>query len=463
MTATARALAELPEADRRAVLGDLTAAELATLEFEWKFWARNDQLPPRGDWRTWLLLGGRGSGKTRSAAEWVRAEIEAGRRRQIGIIAPTADTLRRICVEGVSGLLMTSPPWNRPSFEPSTRRVVYPGGGVVHLFSAEEPDRLRGPNLDGLWIDELTSMANASECWDMAQMALRISGPKGDPPRVVITTTPKPSPLLKAIITSPTTAVTRAKTIDNAANLDASTLAYLHDKYGGTRLGRQEMDAELLEDAEGALWSRNLIDQCRIKRGDAPDMQRIVVAVDPPGASGKGSAECGIVVAGLGRDRYGYVLADLSGRYSPEQWARRVVEAYKGHKADKIVAEQNFGGAMVESTIRSIDPNVPIKMVVASRGKQVRAEPISSMYEQHRIHHAGEFAALEDQMTGWDPAKSGPSPDRVDALVWALTELMGRPPMQINPAAVDQIRALGRRHAYWPELTNWPPGTHKQT
>jgi phage terminase large subunit-like protein len=425
MSATARTLAGLPADARAAVLASLTAPELESLEYQWAFWARQDQLPPQGvEWRTFLMLGGRGSGKTRSAAEWVRGELEAGRRRQIGIIAPTADTLRRICVEGPSGL-MTSPPWNRPSFEPSTRRVVYPGGGVVHLFSAEEPDRLRGPNLDGLWIDELTSMSNAAECWDVAMMALRIPGPMGAPPVCIVTTTPKPSPLLRAIIASPTTVVTRAKTVDNAANLDASTLAYLHDKYGGTRLGRQEMDAELLDDAEGALWTRKLLDDCRIERGGAPkQFQRIVVAVDPPGGSSRTNAECGIVVGAIGLDQHGYVLADLSDRMTPEQWARAVVNAYHGYQANRIVAEQNFGGAMVESTIRTVEPNVPIRMVVASRGKQLRAEPIAALYEQHRVHHVGEFPQLEDQMTGWDPAESGPSPDRVDALVWALTDLM---------------------------------------
>jgi Terminase large subunit, T4likevirus-type, N-terminal len=251
---TARRLAEMSEAQRRHVLSGLPEADLAALEHHWPFWARADQLPPDRAlwpiWRTRLLLGGRGSGKTRAAAEWVRAEMESGRRRQTGVIAPTADTLRRTCIEGQSGLLATSPPWNRPSFEPSSRRVVYPGGGMVHLFSAKEPDRLRGPNLDGLWIDELTSMANASECWDVAMMALRIPGPAGDPPVCVITTTPKPSPLLKAIMAAPTTVVTRARTVDNAPNLDASTLSYLQDKYGGTRLGLQELDAELIDDLE---------------------------------------------------------------------------------------------------------------------------------------------------------------------------------------------------------------------
>jgi predicted phage terminase large subunit-like protein len=440
--ALAQRLAQLTAEQRYAVMASLSPEELAALEYRWEFWARPDQLPPPGDWRTWLLLGGRGSGKTRAAAEWVRAEMEAGRRLQMGIVAPTADSLRRICVEGPSGLLSVGPPSDRPQFEPSTRRVVYANGGIVHLFSAEEPDRLRGPNLSGLWIDELTSMpSGGAEVWDMAQMALRIPGPLGHAPRAVVTTTPKMQALLKQIIAAPSTTVTRARTSDNASNLDASTLAYLREKYGDTRLGRQEMDAELLADLEGALWNRALIDECRIKRGDQPErLRRVVVAVDPPGGASKANAECGIIVAALGADRHGYVLADLSGRMSPEQWARRVVEAYHGYKADKIVAEQNFGGAMVESTIRSIDSRVPIKMVVASRGKQIRAEPVASWYEQHRVHHVGEFPALEDQMTGWDPAESGPSPDRVDACVWALTELMGGPgPMRISPEAVAAI------------------------
>src|SRR3954452_17558967 len=417
MAANARRLAELSPEQRRAALSGLSPEDLQKLEFTWEFWAREDQLPPPGDWRTFLLLGGRGSGKTRSSAEWVRSEMEAGRRRQLGAIGPTADSIRRVMVEGSSGLLAVCPPWCRPSYEPSTRRIVWPNGGTVHLFSAEEPDRLRGPNLDGFWADEITSWANAPDVWDMLQMALRIPGPQGHAPQGVVSTTPKNQPLLKQIMAAPSTVITRARTSDNASNLDASTLAYLQQKYGGTRLGRQELDAELSQDIEGALWSRDLLDTCRIKRVDAPDMRRVVVAVDPPGASSKDSAECGIIVAGLGPDRHGYVLADLSGRMSPEKWARTVVNAFHGWRADRIVAEQNFGGAMVESTIKSVDPLVAVKMVVASRGKQLRAEPIAALYEQHRIHHVGEFPSLEDQMTGWDPAESGPSPDRTDALV----------------------------------------------
>jgi phage terminase large subunit-like protein len=288
-------------------------------------------------------------------------------------------------------------------------------------------------------------------------MALRVPGPKGDAPRVVVSTTPKPSLLLKSLIASPTTAVTRARTEDNAANLDSSTVAYLNDKYGGTRLGRQELAGELLTDADGALWSRALIEECRIRRGSEPErMTRIVVAIDPPGGSSRTNAECGIIVAGFGSDRHCYVLADLSGRYTPEQWARRAVDAYRSYKADRIVAEQNFGGAMVESTIRNVNPNVAVKMVVESRGKQLRAEPIAALYEQHRVHHVGDFPALEDQQCGWDPSEAGPSPDRLDALVWSVTELsIGRAPMNISP------ETIARFSVPHPGSPNWNYGSRR--
>lgn len=425
MSALASLLAALPEAERRKALATLPAEELAALEYAWPVWARPDQLPPPGDWRTWLLLGGRGSGKTRSAAEWVRGEMESGRRRQLGIVGPTADALRRIQVEGPSGILSTAPPWCRPSYEPSSRRIVWPSGGVAHLFSAEEPDRLRGPNLDGAWCDEMTSWANAPDCWDMLQMALRLPGPLGDVPRALVSTTPKPQPLLKQIIAAPSTVVTKARTSDNAVNLDASTLQYLKEKYGGSTLGRQELDAELLEDAEGALWTRALINGCRISPRHAPgNYQRIVVAVDPSGGSGENNDECGIMVAALGYDGAGYVLEDHSGRYTPDQWARRAVAAYNECEADRIVAEANFGGAMVEATLRAVSPNVPVRLVHASRGKAIRAEPIVALYEQSRVHHVGEFPELEDQLCQWEPRGREPSPDRLDALVWALSELM---------------------------------------
>ena len=422
--ASAHDLAGLDADERRSVLAGLAPEELAALEYEWPFWARADQLPPAGDWRTWLLLGGRGSGKTCSAAEWVRAEIESGRRAQLGVVGPTSDAVRRIQVEGPSGLLSVCPPWARPSYEPSTRRIVW-GGAVVHLLSAEEPDRIRGLNIGGFWGDEVCSWANAAETWDMVQMALRVPGANGEAPRGVLSTTPKMMPLLKSIIAAPSTVITRARTSDNAANLDASTIAYLEDKYGGTRLGRQELDAELLQDVDGALWSRDMLDDSR--RAAAPrDMRRVVVGVDPAGGTGRGSTETGIIVAGVGReDGHFYVVSDVSGRYTPQQWAKRACDACTLHLADRIVAERNYGGQMVEATIRSVAPRAPITLVNASRGKSIRAEPVVALYEQGKVHHVGNFPALEDQLTGWNPAGNDPSPDRLDALVWALTELMG--------------------------------------
>jgi predicted phage terminase large subunit-like protein len=433
-------LAALPEEQRSAVLAGMDTATLEALEHAWPFWARPDQLPPPGDWRTWLVLAGRGWGKTKTAAEWVRAQVESGKRRQIGIIGPTADALRRIQVEGPSGILACCPLADRPSFEPSTRRIVWPDGQVCHLFSAEEPDRLRGPNLDAAWCDEITSWANLESCWDMLNMALRLPGPQSDAPQMIVTTTPRPLPLLKAIMAASSTIITRGRTMDNAANLDASTLRYLQDRYGGTTLGRQELDGELLNDVEGALWNRAMLEECRVQA--MPELKRIVVAIDPAGGAGRGNDETGIIVAGLGLDGHGYVLTDASGKYSPEGWARRAVDAYRSHRADRIVAEQNFGGSMVESTIRTIDQRVPIRMVHASRGKMVRAEPVVALYEQRKIHHVGNFPALEDQLCQWQPNAGMASPDRLDAMVWAFTELaLG---VQPRPTRFIHLNIMGR-------------------
>jgi phage terminase large subunit-like protein len=446
MTSLAARIATLSEADRHAVFDGMSTEQLVALEYSWPFWARPDQLPPPvrpGDptWRTWLILAGRGWGKTRTGAEWVRAEAEAGKRAQLGVLAPTAHAARAVMIEGPSGLLATAPPGFRPSYEPALRRLVYPNGCICHVFSAEEPDRLRGPNLDGAWADEIAAWANLEETWNMLQLALRLEGPKGHAPQVCVTTTPKPLPLLKAIIAAPSTVITRGRTLDNSANLDASTLKYLQDKYGGTTLGRQELAGELLEDAEQALWNRMIIEESRV--AIVPDsFKRIVVAIDPAGGSSRGNAETGILAAALGVDGHVYVLTDASGKLSPDAWARRAVDTYRLHKADRIVAERNFGGEMVEGTIRSVAPNVPVKMVTASRGKSVRAEPVVALYEQRKVHHVGNFPALEDQLCTWEPNNGMASPDRLDALVWAVTELaLGT---QAKPTRMTNLNWIGR-------------------
>ena len=424
MSTLATMLASLPETARREALSALSSSELAALEYAWPVWARPDQLPPPRDrdgypdWRTWLILAGRGWGKSKTAAEATRAEVEAGRRRSIGLISPTADTARR---DQVKALLEVSPPWFRPDHEPSKRQLVWPNGAIGHVLTAEEPDRARGLNLDWIWADEFAAWSNQEETWDTVQFALRVPGPKGDSPAGVISTTPRPSAMLRKLIADPLTVVTKGRTFDNAANLSAATLDYLRGRYAGTSLGRQELDAELLEEAEGALWTRTMLETTRVPVDLARPMARIVVAIDP---SGGGAAETGIVVAGLGRDGHGYALRDASGRYTPEGWARTAVNAYQDHSADRIVAERNYGGEMVASTIRAIAPNVPVKLVNASRGKQVRAEPVVALFEQNRAHLAGVHPVLEDQLCQWNPLGNDPSPDRLDALVWALTDLM---------------------------------------
>jgi phage terminase large subunit-like protein len=267
--------------------------------------------------------------------------------------------------------------------------------------------------------------------------AVRLTGPKGDAPAIVGTTTPRPTKLLRTLMADPGTRVTRASTYDNRANLNAAVLTHLETRYGSTRIGRQELMGEMLIDVEGALWTRSMMDQCHVEHAPT-DLRRIVVAIDPAGSSNKNSDETGIIVAGIDRAGIGYVLADLSGKYSPEGWARKAVEAYKGWRADRIIAERNYGGQMVEATIKAVDRSVPVKTIVATRGKAIRAEPVAAFYEQGRVKHVGNLNQLEDQLCEWNPAESGPSPDRLDAAVWCLTELMsGRQPTQISQAVID--------------------------
>ena len=445
MSALADRLLALPESDRRELLVDLSPDDLLALQFQWEVWARHDQLPPPGAWRIWALIAGRGAGKTRSAAEWVRSNVEAGRRRSIGIIGPTADTLRRDVVEGESGLLRIAPPWCTPQHEPSQRRIVWPNGAVAYLLSTEEPDRIRGVNLDCFWGDELTSWNKPGVCYDNLQFALRIRGPMGDAPAGVISTTPKRHALLKLVLADPATVVTRASTFDNAANLDPAALDFFRRRYEGTTLGRQELYAEVLDDIEGAMWNRDMLDKARVQV-EPETFKRVVVAIDPAGASHKGSAETGIVAAGLGQDGHIYVLRDNSGRYSPEGWAARATQLYEDLKANYIVVEKNFGGEMVTATLKATGSRAKVRVVTASRGKAIRAEPVVGQYEQGRVHHVGVFPELEDQLCSWDPTGNDPSPDRLDALVWAVTELTGRPPMRINPAELARISAPGHWH-----------------
>jgi phage terminase large subunit-like protein len=376
--------------------------------------ARPNQLPPVGDWRVWLILAGRGFGKTRTGAEWLRAERHVAHR--LAIVAPTFADARDTCIEGESGLQNICAPgeilrWNR-----SLGELEFDNGAKVKLFSGDQPDRLRGPQHERMWYDELCAFQYPQRAWDMGMFGLRI----GDNPRVVVTTTPRPIPILKSILASTATATTRGSTYDNRANLAPAFFEQIVTKYENTRLGRQELDAELLEDVEGALWTRDLLESGRVIR--AENLRRIVVGVDPK-TSADADSETGIVIAAQDDKGAFFVLEDASVNGTPETWARQVVAAYHRHRADRIVVETNQGGDMVAATLRAIDANVPIQEVTATQGKRTRAEPIAALYEQMRVHHVGMFAQLEDQLCSWLPGEK--SPDRLDAAVWALTALAG--------------------------------------
>ena len=406
----------------------LTPAEARALLYDWPFWARANQLPPDGEWRVWLVLAGRGFGKTRTGAEMIRARVAARMAHRLALVAPTAGDARDIMVEGESGILAVSPPWERPRYEPSKRRLTWPNGALATLFSADEPERLRGPQHDAAWCDELASWRNP-EAWDMLMFGLRL----GTDPRVVVTTTPRATSLLRGLIVDPTVMVTQASTYENRANLAPAFFGQIISKYRGTRLGRQELEAELLEDVPGALWTRAMLEASRVRA--VPPLIRVVVAIDPAVSSTERADETGIIVAGKDAAGQGWVLADASGRYQPAEWAKTAVSVYRAHKADRIVAEVNNGGDMVEATLRMIEPNISFAAVRASRGKVTRAEPVAALYEQGRVRHLGVFPGLEDQMCAFtadahcspSTRSAGYSPDRVDALVWALTDLLVEP------------------------------------
>ncbi len=428
-------------------MADLRNSEAYGLSYLFDFWALRHQLPPEGDWRTWLILGGRGAGKTRAGAEWVRSMVEGsrpvdpGKASRIALVAETIDQAREVMVFGESGILACSPPDRRPVWIAGRKRLEWPNGASAHLFSAHDPESLRGPQFDAAWVDELAKWRKADETWDMLQFALRL----GVQPQVCVTTTPRTNPTLKALMQRPSTVVTTAPTDANRANLSDAFLDEVRVRYSGTRLGRQELDGIMLADVEGALWSSAALEARRLDR--APEMDRIVVAIDPPVSGHRKSDACGIVVAGAitegsPQNWRAFVLEDatVSG-VSPLVWAETAVAAMRRHSAHRLVAEVNQGGNLVATVLQQVDPTIPYRAVHARHGKVARAEPVAALYEQGRVFHLRDLGELEDQMCQMTAQgfKGQGSPDRVDALVWALTELIVTPAMSWCRPAVRSL------------------------
>jgi predicted phage terminase large subunit-like protein len=419
-------LRDLSPAELEKLKADLSPEEKAALVYKWSAWARPDQITPDSAWNGWLIIAGRGWGKTRTGAEAVREEVESGRSSRIALVGETSADGKDVMVNGESGILACCPPWNMPTFTASSGsgrpKLRWPNGAIATLYDAREPDQLRGPQHDFIWFDELAKYRYADAVFDQAMFGLRL----GKHPAWMATTTPRPIALIKRLMNQPGVIVTRGRSADNLANLASTYRANVLDRYKGTRLGRQELDAEILEDVPGALWTRRGLDEARVNI--APQLRRLVVSVDPSISDSESSNETGIIVQGMAENNDAYVLEDWSGQGSPDKWARKVAAAYRKHNADVVVAEANQGGEMVRMVIRSVAPEIPVKLVHASRGKYIRAEPISALYEQGRVHHVGTLPELEDQMITFTPERAadrsdGISPDRVDALVWGLSEL----------------------------------------
>lgn len=426
-------LRDLSEEELQEVLEKLGPKRVKELQHTWEFWARPEQLEPDGDWSIWVALAGRGWGKTRSGAEWIRHKIKQGHKR-LCFVAPTNSDIRKTMVEGESGLLNISysgdltyrgGKMGAPMWSPTNRQLKYENGATVDCFSAEDPERLRGPQFEAAWCDELCAWNNAQMSWDMLMFTLRL----GKHPRVFITTTPKPTKLLRTILKDERTVVSSGSTYDNKDNLAPTFIKAVEATYEGTRLGRQELYAEVLDEASGALWNRTLLEECEYPHDKSPEeiaegCKRIVVAVDPAITANEESDMTGIVVAGILQDNNCIILEDATLRGTPEQWANKAVQLYHKYGADRIVAERNQGGDMVRHTFKTIDEGIPVRMVHAARGKYARAEPVSSLYEQHRVLHVKGLNELEDQMVSWEPLGKVGSPDRLDACVWAVTDLM---------------------------------------
>lgn len=445
-TALAARVAALPLSMRRELLASLSDEETADLLYDWEFWARPDQLPPPGDWSTWLVRAGRGFGKTRLGGGWVHKRAMA-EKRWIAIVAKTPADARDYCIEGPGGILSNVRPDEKPDFHATKRRLTWPNGSHATIYSDEVPDQLRGYSGDTAWLDEFAKYKHPDDVWSNLAFGMREAS--ADRPRRLITTTPRPLKVMREIELDPGTVTVTGTSDANRLNLDPSWYAVVIDKYRNTRLGRQEILGEYLDDMPGALWRRDDLERYRVER--APEsLRRVVVAVDPAITSTGSSDETGIVVAGIDGVPSAYVLEDFTLTASPDAWARRAVSAYRIHQADCIVGEANQGGDLVKTVIHSVDRTVNVKLVHASRGKVTRAEPVAAVYEQGRVHHVGIFGDLEDQMCTMDPATGlagGVSPDRVDALVWAIAELMpgllqaprgyreDRPPAVILPRA----------------------------
>jgi len=431
----ALALGAIPEDERKAILGEFSQEELETLTYEWGFWARPEQLPPKGEWDFWLIKTGRGWGKTRTGAEQVIQWAQEFP--LLSMIGETAADVRDVMVKGESGIIECSPPWFKPTYYPSKTQLVWPNGSVANLFSGDEPDQLRGPQSYKAWVDELAKMRYHEEMWSNLLAGNRL----GPHPQVILTTTPRPLKLLRQLIREKMCHTTSGSSYANIDNVSPVWRRTFLARFEGTRLGRQEIGGEVLDDIEGALWTGTQLETLRVPLLEGETTQavierlgltRIVVGVDPQATKAPTDdegRETGIVVAGIDSndkdDAHGYILDDVSGNYSPAEWGTRVVNAYQRWDADRIIGEINQGGEMVEAICRNISPSVSYKGVHASRGKITRAEPIASFYEQARGHHVGQFAKLEDEMTTYTGVMPGEdSPNRMDAAVWALTELM---------------------------------------
>jgi phage terminase large subunit-like protein len=412
----AGSMALLPERERKEIINSLSDEEVLDLLYDWQFWARPKQLPPPGDWFGWMLRAGRGFGKTRSGAEFIIDRARKGYRR-IALIGQTKADVRDAMVEvGDSSILRISHPNFRPIYEPSKRRLTWPNETIAIIYSGDEPDQLRGEQHDTAWIDELAKFKYSQDTWDNMELGLRL----GPDPRVIISTTPRPIPIIKALIEDPDIIDVVGSSYENIANLSEKYIERIIKKYEGTRLGKQEIYAQILSDNPDALWTRKILEKNRINK--APELVRIAVAIDPEATANEMSSETGIIGGGISEDDHCYILEDVTLKGTPDKWGNAAVALYYKLKADRIIGEVNNGGDMVEHVIRSIDKKVSYKAVRASRGKYVRAEPVSALYEQKKIHHVGYFPELEDQLCEWVPGDK--SPDRLDALVWLVTELM---------------------------------------